>query len=271
MELYPEMLFIKKKHTVLITMDVDQAYAFKHKSFVHLIGASIKNIFKGNYKKQRAVLQKSEGDPYDHFSFIMENLSANKLDSVFFIHMGSTHKNDPKPIKKIAFYNLLNTLKEKSNIGLHPSYLSNNAISILRQEAQKLTGILGQNVSKSRQHFMKIQLPQTYEQIINIGIQEDYSMGYPEVSGFRAGTSSSFEWFNLNTNNPTRLNIHPFWLMDIHLHNNSINLKQVLAKVDELKAHKLSHSLVFHSHFFGLDGNLNKNKEAFTKILKYAS
>lgn len=35
-------------------------------------------------------------------------------------------------------------------------------------------------------------MPETYKNLIKAGIKEDYSMGFPEQIGYRAGTGFSF-------------------------------------------------------------------------------
>ncbi len=42
-------------------------------------------------------------------------------------------------------------------------------------------------------------LPQTYAALIALGIHTDYSMGYGTHLGFRAGTSRSFYWYQLDS------------------------------------------------------------------------
>jgi len=67
---------------------------------------------------------------------------------------------------------------------------------------------------KSRQHYIRFQLPHTFRNLLELGIKEEYSMGYGSINGFRAGTSFSFLWFDLEKNETTDLRLFPFCFME---------------------------------------------------------
>ena len=66
----------------------------------------------------------------------------------------------------------------------------------------------------SRQHFIRFTLPDTYRQLINAGIKEEFSMGYGSVNGFRASVALPFYWFDLEKNEATSLLVYLFCFMD---------------------------------------------------------
>lgn len=99
-------------------------------------------------------------------------------------------------------------------MGLHPSYRSNEDPVYLHQEKEGLEQALGQTISRSRQHYLKLSLPFTYQNLISAGIQEDWSMAYPDHLGFRAGTSRPFPWYDLASESITRLMVYPATIMD---------------------------------------------------------
>src|SRR5690606_39014471 len=71
--------------------------------------------------------------------------------------------------------------------------------------------------TNSRQHYIKFSLPETYRNLIEIGIKADYSMGYPDHIGYRASTGHSFLWYDLWKDEMTSLEVHPFEIMEVTL------------------------------------------------------
>ena len=97
---------------------------------------------------------------------------------------------------------------------MHPSYNSEKSIKIQVKEKKRLEEILKSPVFKSRQHFLKLSFPETYRRLVSLGIREDYSMGYHDQPGFRAGMCIPYPWFDLKLNKEENLTIVPFMLMD---------------------------------------------------------
>ncbi len=67
---------------------------------------------------------------------------------------------------------------------------------------------------KNRFHFLKFQLPISYQKLVEAGVGEDYSMGYAKHSGFRASIANAFYWYDLRQEKQTTLMIYPFVFMD---------------------------------------------------------
>src|SRR5690606_41751175 len=92
-----------------------------------------------------------------------------------------------------AHHHEIKNLEKNFPVFIHPSYYSQENNCIL-PEKQYLENLLNKNISRSRQHFIKLTLPHTYRMLIQAGITDDYSMGFPQHNGFRAGTSRSYYW-----------------------------------------------------------------------------
>jgi hypothetical protein len=84
-------------------------------------------------------------------------------------------------------------------------------------EANRLKEIIHMPVTHSRQHFLKIDIPRSYRELLEVEVYNDYSMGYASELGFRASTCTSFLFFDLEQNRQTRLRVYPYSLMEATL------------------------------------------------------
>ncbi len=109
---------------------------------------------------------------------------------------------------------LIKQLAENNSIGLHPSWQDGNKLELLKKEKETLETISMKEINKSRQHYLRFNLPATYRILSEAGIENDYSMGYAGSNGFRASVTNSFFWYDLEKEQQASLKIHPFCYMD---------------------------------------------------------
>ena len=62
-----------------------------------------------------------------------------------------------------------------------------------------------------------LKLPETYRRLIELDITDDYTMGYNQMVGFRAGICTPFRFYDLDNEQVTPLRVHPFAVMDATL------------------------------------------------------
>jgi len=215
---YPEMVFPVKNYSFVSTIDVDNAYAFSQKGFVRSVGGFLKELLNFNFKEiitRTKVLLALEKDPYDTYDYQLQLLKKYKFKSVYFFLLGDYGVND----KNLSFLNskfqsLIKMLGDYAQVGIHPSYGSNNSSVQLKKEISRLSKILHRDIACSRQHFLKLRLPETYRNLIDSDITDDYTMGYASCVGFRASICSSFNFYDLDMELETKLKIHPFAFME---------------------------------------------------------
>lgn len=241
---FPNMDHKRIPASFSLSLDIDNPWAHLNKSFFRLVAGIMKSISTGRWDAVReriSVLQGKEKDPYDNYEFIRKNHDKELL---IFILTGDKGKNDNKvKIGNNNWRKLIEDLSVQYNFGLHPSFHSNSSFKILKREKLNLEEITGQTTKLSRQHFLLMEFPSTYENIISLGIDNDFSMGYPDHVGFRAGTSSSFNFYNLVKEEETSLIITPFCVMDR-------TLKDYL-KLDQILAFELIQELIDQIHKYG--------------------
>ncbi|WP_299578308.1 polysaccharide deacetylase family protein [uncultured Sunxiuqinia sp.] len=220
---YPGFDYEKPRFDFLSTIDIDNAWAYKNKGWWRTAGAFVRGLLKGEkhlLEERMQVLRGELDDPYDTYDYIRELYGERKELLRFFILLGKTSQYDRNvsPDNE-ELQKLIKELSANFQLGIHPSYRSTKRKKELRQEIRTLETITQQKVEASRQHFLRLVLPTTYRRLIKAGIQHDYTMGYADQCGFRAGTSSSFWFYDLKKEEQTTLRIHPFQLMDVTLKN----------------------------------------------------
>ena len=112
------------------------------------------------------------------------------------------------------FRTLIKRLGDYAKIGIHPSYGTAEDPKQLEFEISSLSKAINKEVIRSRQHFLRLSLPDTYRNLIEHDISHDYTMGYAYLPGFRAGICNSFNFFDLDMEIETHLRLHPFAVMD---------------------------------------------------------
>ena len=220
---FPEFKIRKRAFQFITTIDIDNAWAFKNKSMVVSCGAILKAIFhgRGEELKQRvAVFLGLRNDPYDTYKYILETYKGFLNHILFFFLIGNRNRFDKNiSHKNKSFRQLIAKMASVCEVGIHPSYSSNEKLWLFQAEKERLEKIIQGPITKSRQHYLKLKFPQTYQNALKSGITDDYTMGFPSLAGFRAGTCTSFHFFDLTHDRQTKLIVHPFQVMDVTLKN----------------------------------------------------
>lgn len=222
-ENYPGFSIRLRSFQFFTTIDIDNAWAYKNKSFLVSTGAFLRALLTGQWNevKQRLIVALGiQTDPYDTYSFIMSTYQGQTGCLKFFFLVGDRNRFDKNiSHKNKAFRQLINNLASVCEVGIHPSYASNQKIWLFQKEKERLENIIKRPVTKSRQHYLKLHFPKTYKNLLKSGISDDFTMGFAALAGFRAGTCTPFAFFDLSENQRTELTIHPFQVMDVTLKN----------------------------------------------------
>lgn len=256
---------------IVPTFDIDNTFAYKHKSGLQLWGAIVKDVLKLNFKQlklRRHVRLGKTKDPFDTFDFILSLVDKN-IQPLLFWHLGDLAPFDRNlPWEQPNHQLLIQQMASKLLVGIHPSYQSNLVASKVKTEALRLETITGKQTIRSRQHFLKLTFPQTYENLIAAGIQHDYSMGFADSEGFRMGTARSIPFFNVRKNEVTTLELHPFVYMDGTLNQYKKyaigEAQQVVEQLaNQVKRYGGDFAFIWHNETIGETGRWIGWKEVF--------
>lgn len=263
------------------TYDIDEAFSYKHKSWLRNVGGAAKDLLQGKWKKfvQRSkALQKKIIDPYDSYSW-MDALHQQYglTPNYFFLVPERNGKYDKNilPSHK-AMRELIRQQAAKYTIGIHPSWQSGDDHSLLGIEIKTLQVLTGKSITTSRQHFIRFTLPDTYRRLIAAGIKEDYSMGYGSINGFRASVASSFYWYDLQKEEQTDLLLHPFCYMDANSfyeqkYLSQQALEEMLHYLNEVKKVNGQFITLWHNTFLGTDYLFEGWREVYEQFVNEAT
>lgn len=215
---YPEITFEKRKFEFINTFDIDNAFAYKSKPLWRKLGSLIRSLSLfdfNNVQKRFLVWFGKEKDPYDTFELILDTHQKFGFNSIMFFLLGDYGSHDKNvSSKNKTLQSLIQKMNVSMNIGIHPSYNSNSKPEMLGLEKERLENITKSKINSSRQHYLKLNFPSTYLNLIQNGITKDFTLSYADDWGFRAGTCVPFSFFNLENNEATNLVLYPNTIME---------------------------------------------------------
>jgi hypothetical protein len=188
---------------------------------------------KGLIKLDKAMRFAFSDRDYWHFEQWMDLESKFDIKSVYYIFADS---------RRVRRFNLKRWLIEPSydilsnkrlieeckkliasgnQIGIHGSHYSASDAELFQEEKKNLESCIGSQVAKGRQHWLQFyerKTPYIYEKG---GIQEDSTLGFNDIPGYRAGIASKFNPYDHVNERAFKFKEIPLVIMDSHLYDYS--------------------------------------------------
>ena len=231
--------FRLRKYQTISTYDIDHPFLYQNKGLIKNTGGAIKDLLKGNVSaiKNRVLVQfRLEKDPYTKaLELIKEVQESLNKPYHFFILLGDKGKYGVTTIySPKQFYDYIKDLPN-ATIGLHPSYNSFRNLKQLLKEKKELEEILGYSINTSRQHFLRIQNPETFQELILAEITEDFTLAFANAPGFRSGTAIPYYFYDIQKEEKTTLLLRPTVMMDsTFIFHQKLTPEQTLEKIKKL-------------------------------------
>lgn len=278
-ERFPEFKWPHKEHRLQAIIDVEQAYDFYKVGIMRELGGIFKDIIHLQFSRIWMRIKVSLGlrkDPYDTFSWLI-NVQKNATHRfIFFFQVGdySTYTRNIR-FNKSSFRELIKMVGDYAQIGL---MFSKEALERSRQmkiEKNRIEAITNKPLNAVRCTSQMTSLPQHYRDMIHQEAENDYSMGYPDVLGFRAGTCTPFLFYDLDYESPMPLLLHPVCaqsgVFETHsLQERELNkeLDNFIAMLDEVK--KVNGQFIFsfkNKSFTGKGDDEGQWKQFFRQLV----
>lgn len=206
-----------KKFAVCLTHDIDDIYPPLSHTLLSSV-CCLKNLNFNDLKKQTLwKIQDKKKSPYINFRQIMELEDKYDAKSSFYF---ITAKEDPRRFR----YNvedIENDLRFISDsgweVGLHGGYYSYNDFEKIAKEKDRLEIVLGHEIIGFRNHYLRFEVPHSWELLSKAGFRYDTTFGYSDMVGFRNGMCHPFKPYNLNENKKIDILEIPLVVMDVAL------------------------------------------------------
>jgi len=258
--------------TFIPTYDIDIAFAYLHQPFFINLFGFYRDLLTGNFEnfaERSNVYSGWKKDPFDVYDWLDQLHEQHKLKPLYFFLLAEKRKGVDKNIspRKKAMLGLIKQIAAKNKIGIHPSWQSGDEkqkaegerqkaeeSSALKNEISILEKVTQRAITKSRQHYLRFTIPQTFRRLIAAGITDEYSLGYGTINGFRASYTLPFFWFDLEKNEITNLLLHSFCFMDAtSIFEQKYSVEQTAEELqyyfDLVKSVNGEFISLFHNHF----------------------
>lgn len=214
----------RKKRTfqVVPTFDVDVPlkYPYLLSGLKQIVGDIIKRrnfqqALKTFFEKT-AVHFKLKQDPYNTFEKLLKSVKVHSMTPYFYFMSGGNVRYDNRDCLNHPFVKklVLDLKQHEAVVGIHPGYETyNNPKELLRQK-QELEQTFETTFTVSRQHFLRFEVPQTWQYLETAGVLYDSSMNYASKEGFRCGVCYDFPVFNILTRQTLKIREIPLLFMD---------------------------------------------------------
>lgn len=252
---YPGIVIKDRKYSCTPTIDIDNAYAYRLKGIMRSVGGYARALLRFDFKdfnRRTRVLLRMEKDPYDTYEYQLAIQKRFNYKPIYFFLLGDYGMNDKNiSPQNRKFHELIRSLADYSDVGIHPSFGSNSDAQKLPVEISRLRNIVHGEVTRSRQHFLMMKFPETYRNLAERDITDDYSMGFANEIGFRAGICTPFNFYDLDNESESTLRIHPFAVMDATLNlYMKLNPEDAVARVKKIteEIRKVHGDMIFIWH-----------------------
>ncbi len=210
---FPKENFPTRRFTTKNILAVSEVYKYSKKGVVRNMVGGFQDLFSLNLKsfftRIRTQLLLTR-DPYDIYKKLLRYSKQRDIIWYFMFQLSdySTHNKNVNH-NSSKYHTLIKSMGDYGKIGLLLGYEAIFDIKILKKEKKRWENIANRDLEMALKDDYGLNLPQLYNNYDTLEIGHDYSMGYIDKIGFRAGTCSPFLYYDLNFERISPLLIHP--------------------------------------------------------------
>ena len=270
LERFPDLQFSKRKYKTGTIIASEHTFTFKNKGFLRSFVGLWADFFHLSLTKVVDRLQvwiRIKDDPHDIFEDLIELIKEHKIYMLFMFQLSDFSIHDRNiSHNRIPHRAVIKSVADYAKVGLLMGYYAMDDIKVLRKEKLRMEEIIHSPVEDVMNSKFNLRLPDQYNNLTELEINNDHSMGYPDVPGFRAGTCTPYLFYDINMEVTTPLKVHPYaFNSEVVGSMSKTKLKEDLARllmeVKEVKG-------IFRSVFRNIDFSSYADQEFYYSLLK---
>lgn len=220
-ERFPDFDYKKRSYTYTSVFDVTTSHGFANRGFVRSLAGFLLDLVSFKLRrvgKRIGVWFNPKKDPFNNYEYLVNLHKKLNVKSMFFFQFASysTYDKNVSPNNN-KFKFLIKSIADYSTVALSASYSSFEDTSLLKKEKKKLSDVINRDVNSSRMRYNRVDIPNTYRNLVDAEFTDDYTMGYTHEIGFRAGTCTPFYFYDINLELQQPIRVHPFSFHDYAL------------------------------------------------------
>lgn len=263
-ERFPDLERSARTYSFTSIIDVTTSHCYAHRGFVRSLaglGHDLVHLKLKRIPQRVKVWFDAKKDPYNNFEYLIKLHREKKVKSMFFFQFAaySTYDKNVSPNNN-KFRFLIKYIADYTIVSLAASYSSFRNIDVLKKEKKSLESVINRPVKFSRMRYNRVDVPETYRNLVDAEFTDDYTMGYTHELGFRAGTCSPFFFYDITMELQRPIKIHPFAVHDYALVN-SEHVNVISERLDvlyeEVKKVNGDFVVIFSNELLGGSAKLN--------------
>lgn len=241
---FPDTEFNERSYEVKAVVPVVSSHKYHYRSLSrHLLEVLVDSAqFRFNEVGERlTTLFLFKADPYDHYLSLKNSLAPLNVELLLFFQFSRYAINDRNVSwSKSKFGFFLKHLNDYLEIGYYRSRLALEDAEVFKSEFRKMQQLLHRPIRRTALANNRILLPDAYQELVQEEVQEDFSMGYADVIGFRAGTCTPFPFYDLGLEIEQPLRVYPICVTDtalgrLDIETSASQLKRLAEQVQAVK------------------------------------
>lgn len=236
--------FNERAYQVNVVVTAISAYKYSYRSISRHVFESLIDLGKLRFTALSSRFNTvilGHKDPYDNYLELRHPLNEMGVYLFPFFQYSRYDVNDRNVSwskSKYGFF--LKHINDYLEIGYLRSRLAIEDATLFKLELRKMQQLLHRPLRKALLSEHRILLPDAYQELVQEEVKEDFSMGYADVIGFRAGTCTPFPFYDLGLEVEQPLRVYPICASHEALRPLDIETaeKQLITIANEVKAVK---------------------------------